>query len=325
MGSVADRAQTIEGRNAEGGGEIAVRSATDRCLGKLEAELFGGPGRHAVEAHGCGRTPEGSTLHASEDLQAAARIARAQLMDSSIYAGGLGCSEESHIDNNFGKIGDHVRANASGDESGIEGEPLGGTGEPADGDDLLGGFDDGRGTALEVESGVGGPAMDAQGIAGHALARGFASAGGSGSGFEDKHGTGAEGEALGERARSGAADLFVGNEQEGDGAGQRAACKQGSEGEKSLDDSGFHVECAGTGEASGVLSAGHGRQSAEGVDGVSVAEQEQARRAARAWEIDLQGGAAIAKFVLADARGECGEIGGDQGDQGGDGVGRGGG
>ncbi len=225
---------------------------------KLEAELGCGLGRHAVEADGCGRTLEGSTLDAAENFEAAAGIARAQAMNSGIGASGLGCGEEAHINDNFGKIGDHVGANASGDESRVEGESLGGTGEPTDGDDLVGGLDDGRGTALEVESGVGGTAMDAQGVAGHTLARGFAGAGGSGSGFEDEHGAGAEGEALGEGSRGWTADFFVGDEQEGDRARQRAAGEQGTEGEESLDDSGFHVECAGTGEASGALAAGHG-------------------------------------------------------------------
>ena len=342
MGSVAHRAQTIECRNAEGGGEITVRPAADRSLVKLEAKFGCGLGRHPVEADGGGRTLEGRTLHASKNFEAAPWIARAQPMNSSICARGLGCGEESDIDDNFGKISDHVGANASGDESGVEGESLRRTGEPADGDDLVGSLDDGRGAALEVESGVGGTAMDAHSVAGHTLARGFASAGGSGGGLQDEHGAGAEGKALGERARGGTADLLVRDQQEGNRTGQRATDQQGSKSEESLDDSGFHVECAGTREASGALSAGHGDQSSKRVDGVGVAKQKQTRAAARAlgrrvrgnrcrsgrrrWrEIDLQSRAVVGELVQTDARGERGEIGGDDRDQGGDGIGRGGG
>ncbi len=325
VGSVTHCAQPIQRWNSERSGEISIRSATNGGFGQIESELCCGLGRHTVKAHGCGRTLEGSALHASKDFEAAPGIEGAQLADSSVCACGLGCSGEPHIDNNFGKVGDHVGTDASGDDSGIEGEPLGRTGERTDGDDLASGFDDGRGTAFEIESGVGGTAMDAHGVAGYALARSFASADGSGSGFKHAHGGGAKGEALGECLRSRAANLFVGNEQEGDGAGQRAEGEQSAQSKEGLDDSGFHVEYAGTGDASGVLAAGHGRQGAHGIDGVGVAEQEQSRGAAGAWEIYLQSRAVAGKFVLADARGERGEIRGDERDQRGDGLGCGGG
>lgn len=42
-----------------------------------------------------------------------------------MYACGLRRSEEPHIGDNFSKIGHHVRASASGDKSGIEGERRG--------------------------------------------------------------------------------------------------------------------------------------------------------------------------------------------------------
>jgi hypothetical protein len=131
-----------------------------------------------------------------------------------------------------------------------------------------------------------------------------------------------EGEALSEGSRSWAANLFIGYEQEGDPAGQRAAREQDSEGEESLDDSGFHVECARTGEASGVFGPRHGFEGAEGVNGIGVAEQEEMRRAARTGEIQLEGGTVTGEFVLADVRRERGEVCGDERYEGGNGFGR---
>jgi hypothetical protein len=97
-------------------------------------------------------------------------IERVQLVNSSIYACGLRCSEEPHIYDDFSKIGYDVGTGASGDEAGIEGKSLGGAGERGESDDLVSGLQDGRGTALEIESGVCGKAMNSEGVAGYALA-----------------------------------------------------------------------------------------------------------------------------------------------------------
>ena len=110
-----------------------------------------------------------------------------QLAKFGIYARSLGRADESHIHHNLGKIGDDVRARASGDETGVEGESSGGAGEFADGNNLVGGLDDGGGTTLEVEPSVGGAAVNAQGVTAHALARRFAGTFVSGSRFKDEH------------------------------------------------------------------------------------------------------------------------------------------
>src|SRR5208337_3811513 len=104
MRSVPDCAEAIEGRNSEGGGEISVGATADGCLRELEAELSGGLGRDPVEAHGCLGALEGCALDASEKLEAAPWIKRAQLVEFSICARGLGWGEEPNIYDNFGEI-----------------------------------------------------------------------------------------------------------------------------------------------------------------------------------------------------------------------------
>src|SRR5208337_2029380 len=94
-----------------------------------------------------------------------------------------------------------------------------------------------------------------------------------------------------------AADFFVRNQKDGDGAGQ---C--GVPGLQSLDgveherDAGLHVEHAGAVQAAGGGVAGHGGERAQGIDGVEVAEEEDGLELFPCWiasliwsrEIDLQ-------------------------------------
>ena len=84
------------------------------------------------------------------------------------------------------------------------------------------------------------------------------------------------------------------------GSGPRAA--QGAEGEERLDDAALHVEGSGAVETRAAFAPGHGAEGADGKDGVGVAEEQDARGAARGGEIDLQSGAEAGKFVQAGTR-----------------------
>jgi hypothetical protein len=212
MGSVPDRAQTIQGGNAKGGGEVSVRAPANRSFRKMEPELFGSLSCQTVELHGRFGTFEGAALHSSKNFQAAPGIERSQFTDSSIYASGLRCSEKPHIHDNFGQIGDNVGAGASGDEAGVESESAGGAGESCQGDYLVSRFLNGRGAALEIKPGMGSTAMDAKSVAGNAFARSLAGPGSSGRWFKHEDGAMREGEALGKGPRSGAANLLVRHE-----------------------------------------------------------------------------------------------------------------
>jgi hypothetical protein len=89
----------------------------------------------------------------------------------------------------------------------------------------VGGFDDGGGSVGKIYAGVGGAAVDGEGVVGDTLAGGLEGSGGSGrleNEDEAVFRANAAGEIFGDGAGGGGTDLFVGNGEEGDAAGGRA-------------------------------------------------------------------------------------------------------
>jgi hypothetical protein len=129
---------------------------------------------------------------------------------------------------------------------------------------------------FKVEAGVGGDSSNvdapvagafAGGLVGEALGR-----------LENKDSGTLGSEMLGDGARDGAADFFVGIEQQDDLALEEAGLGEHLDGGEGHGDAGLHVEDAGTGDAALGDAPGHGAEGPDGPDGVEVAEQKNRGR-----------------------------------------------
>ena len=126
---------------------------------------------------------------------------------------------------------------------------------------------------FEIHAGVGGDALDlnapvagafAGGLAGQALRR-----------LENVDCRAFQGQLLGDGARNGAADLLVGVEEEHDFALEEAGFGEHLNGGEGHGHADLHIEGAGSPQGGRFGDAArHGAESAEGPDGVDVAEQQ---------------------------------------------------
>src|SRR4029077_14720990 len=148
-----------------------------------------------------------------------------------------------------------------------------------------------------IESGVGRYAFDCQGVIAYAFARGFDGTSKSGGRLEDEDCGGFSGEIFGDFAGGIAADFFVGDEEDGDGARQLSVPGlQSFDGEEHQGKAGFHVENAGALQAAIFYAAGHGGERSQRIDRVEVAEEEDGLGVCGAGEIDLE---VVAEFFGA--------------------------
>ena len=122
VGAFADRAEAVEGGNAECGGEVAVRGAAGGGLVEPEAEFGGETAGLLVERDGPGLALHRGTVDAAGNLQLAVRIGTAQAAEEPVDAGGIAGASDAHIDIGEGVLGDDVGARASRDDAGIDGE-----------------------------------------------------------------------------------------------------------------------------------------------------------------------------------------------------------
>jgi len=161
--------------------------------------------------------------------------------------------------------------------------------ELGDGRDLVSQFDDGAVAFAGIEAGVGGNTFHFQRIFPYALALGFESATESGCRFEHEDGRGLSGQAFGDGARGAAADFFVRHEKNSNRAWKVSMPSfQGGDGLHHEDDTGLHVERAGTVETIAGNAAQHGGEGAEGIDGVEMPQQQHGRTVAASGETDLE-------------------------------------
>ena len=179
--------------------------------------------RFFVERDDSGVALHGHAVDAAFNGEFAVLVEGLQGAEFAIEGGGLLGALDAHVDFGDGFGGDHVGAGSSANHAGIHRQSLLQVGELGDGGDLAGEFEDGAVSFAGIESGVGGNAFDGQGVVADTFARGLDGAAKSGGRLHDKDGGGFAGESLGGLAGRSAADFFVGDEEDGDGAGQAVA------------------------------------------------------------------------------------------------------
>ena len=273
---------------------------------KLEAELGSEPAGEVVEPDGSGLALHRGAVDAAGDGELAGGIGTLEAAEEAGDAGGVAGAGDADVDLGPGVLGDDVGAGAAADDTGVYGEAGLRVGEGGDLLEQAREFEDGGVAAVEVEAGVGGDAADLEAVVADAFAGGLA--GEALRGLEDEDGGGLSGEALGDGAGDRAADLFVGVEEEGDGAAETDVAEDADGGEGHRD-AGLHVEDAGAVD-SGVFAAGlapgHGFEGAERPDGVEVAEEEDwfVLCAGAGAEAELEDVAEVLLFVLPGAPAE---------------------
>ena len=207
--------------------------------------------------------------------------------------------------------GDYVGLCAALDGAYVNGEARGAGGEGGDGLDEVGHFKDGGVAAVEVDAGVGGDAFDGDLVVADAFAGGLV--GEALRGFEDEDGGAGLGDLFRDGAGDRAADLFVGVEEEGDGAVEVAGFGESGDGFEGHEHAGFHIEDAGAVEFALGGAEGHLGEAAEGPDGVEVAQKQDASAFGARWaEAEFEDVAEVLLFVALDGGVKFGGPGGDE-------------
>ncbi len=273
MGANTHGAETVEGGDAEGGGEVAVGAAAGGGFFEGKAHFRSQASGDSEEAARAGGAFHGWTVEAAGDFDAAALVDGPKGAEFSVERGGVSGAGDADIDFGLSEGGDDVGARAAGDDTGVDREAALQVGEALDAGDLAGEFEDRARAGFKVDTGVGGAAVDGDGVVADALAGGFEAPVEAGAGLEDEDGEALFRGFLSEGARCLAAYLFVGIELEDDSPGDgNVEIDEGLHGEEEKGDAGFHVEDARSPETSFGVPEGHGGEGAERPDGVGVAE-----------------------------------------------------
>ena len=277
MGAGAVDAEAVEG-GRQAGGEIAVAAAAGKRVLEVDPKLGGEAAGVLVERGDGIRFLVGGPVEAAGDLELDRRVMGLEGADPRDQRlAGFRCGH-AKVDLGPAGLGHHIDPGAALDQAHIDGEAALVIGHRLDLDDLARHLEDRAFAVLVAHTGMGGLAAGGQGHAARPLAGGDAFTAVPRR-LDHQDVFGLFGRRLDERARGGAADLLVGTQQELQRqrglapVGDQAA--DGGEGDK---DAAFHVVDAW---AIGAVALGPdrvARQGAGGVDGVEMAEDQDAGR-----------------------------------------------
>lgn len=311
--SLTNGAQAVESRDADAGGEVSIRASTDGSFFELPADLVGDGLRLLVERGDTGGALHGQAVDAAVDVQFAMLVEGLKGAHFSVKAGGLFGTFDADVDFGDGFGGNDVGARASANDAGIDGNSLLQVIEFRNYGNLAGEFEDGAVSFAGVEAGVGGDAFYRQGVIANTLARGLDGAALAGGGLEHEHGGGFASERFGDGPRRAAADFLVGNQKNGDRPGQPAVPGLESfDGKDHQRDAGLHVESAGAMQAAIGDATRHVSQSAQRINRIEMAKQENGLVSRVAGEIDLHVVGVFVGAVNPGTSAEGFESGGEQ-------------
>src|SRR5579871_446591 len=273
----ADGAETVEGRDTESRGEIAVGAATAQGLFQFNAEFGGGFPREMEQAHRSGGALHRGTVQPAGDFDGAALVKGAEGAKSLFQHESITRVQHAHVDFNAGLGGHDVGTSAAADDAGVDGDAAPEPGERGDALDLAGQLDHGAGAGGVIKARMRRPAADNHGEAADAFARGLQFAGKTGAGLENEDGVTGRGVFFRQGTRGIAANLLIGIELKKDAGGNwNLELAQGEHGKYEEDDAGFHIVDAGAPEAAAGVAEGHRAKRAHAPDGIGVAEREDA-------------------------------------------------
>ena len=272
VGAFADCTHAIQGGDAQSGGEVAVGCATGSCFVQLKTEFGGKRVGLAVELDGAAGALHGRAVDGAGDGERAAVVLGFKRGELLLDAGAVGFAGDADIDFGPGFGGDDVGFAAAAGEADTDGEAALEVGPIAHSFDHTGKFADGAGAFGEVDAGVGGDSFDVNAPIAGAFAGGFV---GEFLGwFEDVDGRALRGEALGDGARDGTADFFIGVEKQNELAVEQGGFGEELDGGEGHGDAGLHVERTGAPKAAVGDAEGHGFEGAEGPDRIQMTEEE---------------------------------------------------
>ena len=226
------------------------------------------------EADGSTQALHGRAVDAAGEFKRAALVLWLEGGEFALDARAVGLAGDAHVDFSPGMGGNDIHFGAAAGHAHADSEAALQVGPTADGLNDGGQLKKRVGAFLEVDACMSGDSADANTPVAGTLARCFQ--GESLGGLKDEDGSALLRELFSDGAGDGAADFLVGIEQENDFFLERASFGEHFEGGEGHGDAGFHVESSGTVETAAGQHAGHGLESAEGPDGVEMAEEKDA-------------------------------------------------
>src|SRR5271166_288336 len=230
-----------------------------------------------------------------------------------IESGGLLCALNAHINADGGLGGNHIGARSALDHARIYRQACSQIIQFGDARNLPRQLKDRAVSFAGIEACMCGDAFDAQRVFADALARSLDGTAESSGGLEDQHSGGLSGQRLGDFTGRPAADFFIGNQKNRDRPGKSAVPGlQRRNGVEHKRDARLHIENARTEQSAIFNFAWHIHQSAQRIDRVIVAQQQDwfalGRRKAIAVEVDLQTVAEIGTAMEASSSAEGFEL-----------------
>src|SRR5713226_2223312 len=281
MRAVADSAEAVESWNAERGGEVSVRAATDGAFAQGKIHLF----RERLRAGEESRAHfafERRTVETAGGFKASSPIKWTQSVQAAFQTSHVGNAKRTQIEYHARAFRDYVHARAAFDYAGVDGDAAAKIIPSFDARDLPRQFVDSVDPFLRRETRMRGAAMHDQFSLADALAGRFQQAARAEGRLEDEDGVAAARFRFEESARGFAADLLVGSPKEDEASAKRHfRVLKRLQREKRLNDSGFHVKGSRAVSFAAFHSERHFGERPGGVDRIVVAQDQKLARTTR--------------------------------------------
>jgi hypothetical protein len=244
VGTIANRAKSVQRGNPQRGGEIPVRSAPGAAFSQVLTERMRDFPRLLVQTLDLQGAFQGRPVDSAACLNRRPRVDRTQAAEDSVDLRRRLGRRDPHVDHGPRLIGDDVGPEPAGYLHDVDRDAANQVLKPVDAEDLMRELVNGTRALLRLDARMRGDTPHQELIAAAPLPRGFDGATRQRR-LEDQHCIAAPCFLLDGRARRRAADLLVGRPQHHDAVrDRRAGFEERARGEHADGDAGLHVEYA---------------------------------------------------------------------------------